>query len=108
MFLDRAFLVDTGCPYDLIQRDRLQEIDKQDIYHSEKGVCLATANGELECADVVDVQIGPLKRGNDTVRPCSTPDVLTVGTDVLRKGCVYWNPYSLHPTLFDRTESRFP
>ena len=62
----------------LIQRSPLQEIDKQEIYYCEKGVCVATANGELECEDVVDMQNVPLDEVTTPLVLDSTLDVLTV------------------------------
>ena len=87
----------------------LQEIDQRDICYTENGACLTSTNGELECNEVVHMQIRPLNEGTTPFIFASSPDVLTIGYRCVEKGYgFHWNPYSLFtPPSFDRTELRF-
>ena len=46
-YIHRSHLVDTGCPYDLVGAENLQECDS--IRKATEDVVLATANGESAC-----------------------------------------------------------
>ncbi len=58
--VERRWLMDTGCPYDLTSRENMQPGHECMIEQAEEAIRLNTANGTLDCYDVVDVQIGPL------------------------------------------------
>ena len=61
---------------------------------------MATANGEFECDDVVDVQIGPFDVVATPFVLDNNADLLTVGYRCVEKGYgFYRNPYSLDPTV---------
>ena len=56
--LNRSWLIDTGCPFDLAAAGDLQKDDF--LVEQNDGIVLATANGSVAVDTAVQLQIGPL------------------------------------------------
>ncbi|MCP3879064.1 MAG: hypothetical protein GY701_11840, partial [Sulfitobacter sp.] len=98
--IERRWLMDTGCPYDLVCESSLQEQDHENFDFDSPQILLQTANGPMPCAKTVPQQIGPLGEQADPYVLKSTPDVLTIGyrCEALGYG-FHWDPYSSTPYL---------
>ena len=102
----KYWLVDTGCPVDLVCRKSLPENFEEkghELKEASEPLQLETANGVKKVDQTVSMQIATL---NDTypggvVNPYlldSTPDVLSVGSRCVKEGFAFhWEPYSKHP-----------
>ena len=86
----------TGCPFDLIGEDDLQECDKARL--AEEEIILATANGVVQVTQVVDMQIGPLGEVSTPYVLKNTPLVLNVGNRCIHQGYgFHWPARSRSP-----------
>jgi len=95
-----SWLMDTGCPLDLI--DESDAAPCADLIRRDEGVVLATANGELRADRVLPLHIDAL---NEEITPLvlpNTPNVLSIGKSVVDGGYDFvWRngerPYLTHP-----------
>ncbi|MCP3883502.1 MAG: hypothetical protein GY701_34620, partial [Sulfitobacter sp.] len=99
-YIERRWLMDTGCGYDLVCKTSLQDLDFENVNNRADAILLQTANGPAQCTQTVPQQIGPLGVQADPYVLESTPDVLTIGyrCEALGYG-FYWEPYSSTPIL---------
>ena len=95
-YVNRSYLVDTGCPFDLVARSDLQKCDV--IRQAEEDISLATANGLIKVGEVVDMQVGPLGEVTTPYVLEDTPLVLNVGNRCIYQGYgFHWPPWSRLP-----------
>ncbi len=108
--IPRTWLLDTGCPYDLVGRNRLTAQDRRMCRPAEKRVKLETANGIISCAEVATKQVGPLTEAVDCLLLDSSPAVLSIGRRCQLEGYQFvWKPFSsspylIHPSTKQRIE----
>ena len=97
-----SWLVDSGCPLDLIDRSHIQGC--LDSVCDGSKVTLATANGDTVSSEVLPLYLNKLK---EQVQPHvldSTPNVLSLGRRVIVDGYSFeWpahshSPWLVHPT----------
>ena len=99
----RTWLCDTGCPFDLIGRNRIPADSFEHIRDSTTPVQLSTANGHLQVTQVVDMQINAFKENIEPYILDETPDVLSIGQRCVEMGYEFrWpalseNPYFINP-----------
>ena len=93
-----SWLVDSGCPLDLI--DRTQVLGCLSSICDGSKVTLATANGDTTSSEVLPLFLNKL---NEHVQPHvldSTPNVLSLGRRVIVDGYSFeWPAYSYEPRL---------
>eukprot|EP00969_Alexandrium_andersonii_P013989 609935-Alexandrium_andersonii.AAC.1 len=95
------WLIDTGCGHDLVTKANAQ-ILKRWIRKAEKPIEFATANGNAEADEILEVFI---EEFGQTIKPYileSTPDVISVGVRCMKHGFSFvWpcgkTPYFILP-----------
>jgi len=94
----RAWLCDTGCPYDLTARKQLPP-DALDLIHPAGDPAeLETANGLVSVDEQVPLQINGLMEQIEAYLMEESPDVLSVGSRCELHGYgFHWEPYSKKP-----------
>ncbi len=75
----RRWLVDTGCPIDLISRDSLHVDELSFVKQAGRGIKLNTANGVTYAEDIVAFQIDGLEDLIEAYILESTPIVMSLG-----------------------------
>ena len=99
--MDRLWLLDTGCPVDLVQTSSLPPKLLERREPAGQPVTLETANGANRADQVVSMTVGGV---NERIRPfClpATPSVLSLGRRCRQEGyAFYWEPYAEVPTLY--------
>ena len=94
----RAWLIDSGCPLDLIDRSFTTHF--KNFVRPGQLVTLATANGDTEASEVLPMF---LKKLGEHIEPHvldSTPNVLSLGRRCVLDGYTFhWEGYSVHPWL---------
>ena len=105
-----SWLVDSGCPLDLIDRSHIQGCT--DSICDGSKVTLATANGDTESSEVLPLYLNKLK---EKVQPHvlnSTPNVLSLGRRVIVDGYSFewpahsYSPWLVHPTTGEHIHLR--
>ena len=100
--LVRSWLVDSGCPLDLI--DATDCAGCRDFIVDGPIVTLATANGDTVSSQALPLRVG---RVDEVIRPHvleETPNVLSLGRRVVEDGYSFWweghsmSPKLVHPT----------
>ena len=95
----RYWIMDTGCPDDLISRKTMPPDCKPHIETAEVAQAYDTANGSLKVDQTVDMQIESIGVASPYVLP-STPDVLNVGRRCEKEGYEFhWNAFSKKPYM---------
>ena len=97
----RYWLVDTGCPVDLIGIKSMPEKFKDHVYKSEDPQDFDTANGSLPADKQVNVQVEGIPRPAEPYTLEESFDVLTVGKRCVREGYgFHWPPCSIKPYFY--------
>ena len=91
---DRMWLLDTGCPVDLVQTNTLTD---EQLARREKAECpiaLDTANDRVEADQCVLMQVDGIFEQIDPLCLAATPSVLSLGKRCRANGFgFYWHPY---------------
>ena len=75
----RRWLVDTGCPIDLIAERDLEKHELEYVKHTSKPVMLSTANGSTKSEKIISMDVSLLKDNVEAYVLNATPTVLSVG-----------------------------
>ncbi len=96
----RAWLLDTGCKYDLTTRASVPLHQHNRIYRAPVPIILATANGLSSGEKSCNNTFGELGEVAEPYILDNTPDVLSIGRRCVEDGYSFnWKLYSLHPTI---------
>ena len=94
----RAWLCDTGCPFDLTSRKNLPRSAHEDIFPAAEPASLETANGRVEVNEQVTLAIDGLLEQVEPFLMEDSPDVLNIGSRCELQGfSFHWEPFSKHP-----------
>jgi len=100
--LRRAWLCDTGCPYDLTARSNLPSDALVHIHPADEPVELETANGLVNVDEQVTLQINGITEQIEAYLMEESPDVLSIGSRCELHGYgFHWEPYSKKPYFVD-------
>ena len=82
----RRWLVDTGCPFDLVSQRDLSEEERKYMSMSSKSLYLNTANGRAESNLVLSLRTPTLSDGIDAHVMSSTPNSISLGKRCMTMG----------------------
>ena len=89
----RRWLVDTGCPFDLIAKHELEDTEKAFIKKASKVIRLATPNGLVDANNIVSFNVDKLTEPIDAYIMESTPTVMSIGKRCMLHGYSFvWHP----------------
>jgi hypothetical protein len=89
----RRWLVDTGCPFDLIAKTELEENERLFIKKASKVIRLATPNGLVDANKIVSFKVDKLAEPIDAYIMDSTPTVMSIGKRCMLHGYSFvWHP----------------
>ena len=96
--LERYWLCDAACPFDLVSRDSLPPDVIQWAEEAAEPALLATANGQLNADTTIAMQVGKMMDNIEPFPLDDTPDVLSIGKRCVHYGYgFYWEPWSEEP-----------
>ena len=92
----RKWLVDTGCPFDLIARGELEDHETSFIKKANRAVRMSTPNGLVDANKSVSFNVPELGSPIDAYVLEHTPTVVSIGTRCMSLGYHFvWRPYKL-------------
>ena len=96
------WLLDTGCPVDLVQTNSLTRDQLEMRERAEHPVALETANDRVEADQIVPMQVDGIRENIDPLCLVATPSVLNIGRRCRLHGFgFYWRPYNDTPEFVD-------
>ena len=97
---DRMWLLDTGCPSDLIQLNSLTGDQFEMREKAEHPIALETANDRVEADQCVPMQVDGIYENIEPLCLPATPSVLNVGKRCRVHGYgFYWDPFGESPSF---------
>jgi len=89
----RRWLVDTGCPFDLIATKELDHNEESFIKKASRPIRLATPNGIVDADQIVSFRIPALDGNIDAHVMKSSPTVMSIGRRCMTLGYAFiWRP----------------
>ena len=82
----RRWLVDTGCPFDLIAERDLETHEESYIKRASKFIRLATPNGIVDADKIISFKVPQLGEPIDAYLMKSTPTVMSIGRRCMQHG----------------------
>ena len=95
-----AWIVDTGCGHDLLDRSRLIGNLVNHVRKARHDVVFETAGGDAPANEEIDVHLPGLPGGAKALIMDSSPEVISVGRRCEAEGwSFHWHAYSKYPCL---------
>lgn len=95
----RHWLVDTGCPFDLIAKTELEDNERLFIKKASKTIRLATPNGLVDASKSVSFKVDKLTEPIDAYVMDSTLTVMSIGKRCMLHGYSFVRHPAKQPNL---------